>query len=405
MMRECEVGFRGKALIGDELRRVTLISDGELLRIKDPTAPCPCDVCIEEGIALPGMIDAHVHVRDWNLSYKETVESASRAALRGGVVAFFDMPNTSPPINNTEAFLKRVEEFEERSYVDFGIYVKPFENVKDLEKLPIAGVKLFPEDYSRAKDLKEFEGLVVVHPEEPTLIKESPEPGERGFSRSPWAEVEAIERLSYLKRVHFTHVSVPAAIRRARELGKTYDSTPHHLLLNSDKERELGCFAKVNPPLRHEGLRRELFGMFSREPWMIVTDHAPHAVWEKERHFSECPPGFPGLEVALPILLSLIINKVIELRDVAKVYSELPAKLLGLWPKLGTLRNGSFASFTVVNLSKRSLNPMEFESKAKFSPFEGWPVAEVVATVVRGRLAYYRGTFNKPQAINLPGLR
>jgi len=410
-MRGCEVGFKGKGLIGDEVKEVTLISKGDYLEVKGPSSPCNCEVCIEgEGlVALPGMIDAHVHVRDWDLSYKETIETASKAALKGGVVAFFDMPNTSPKVNTYALVKKRIEDFEKRSYVDFGLYVSPNEDLEEFERileLPIAGVKLFPQDYAFADFLSKRDVLVVVHPEDPLYIKESPTPGERGVARNPIAELKAVESLSeIISRVHFTHLSTPEAVRRAKERNKGVDSTPHHLMLNSNKERELECFAKVNPPLRPELIQRELLKMFLEGPWVVVTDHAPHAAWEKELDFSSCPPGFPGLEVALPLLLRLFRLGLVSLYDVVKAYSELPAKMLGLWPRLGVLRTGSLASFTIVKLEEWPINPETFESKAKFSPFEGFPAfGEVVATVIRGKLAYFAGELKKIHARNLADL-
>ncbi|UXD21142.1 dihydroorotase [Ignicoccus pacificus DSM 13166] len=406
LTKGCEVGFKGKTLIDGELREVTLISKGEILEVRSSSPPCPCEICIKENdlIALPGMIDIHIHARDWNLSYKETIESATRAALRGGVVAVFDMPNTSPKVDTFERVKKRIEDFNEKSYVDFGVYSALPPSEEELRRvlgLPIAGIKLFPEDYRRAEMLRDANVFTIVHPEWPDMIKESPNPGERSYTRNPLAELEAVKRLSFLKNVHFTHVSFPEAVREARRRRKSFDSTPHHLLLNSRRERELGCYSKVNPPLRSESVQRELLEEFLRSPWIISTDHAPHAPYEKDRDFLSCPSGFPGLEVALPKLLSLVKTGLITLKDVVWSYSEGPAKLMGLWPKLGALKSGSLASFTIVRLSSKTLNPLEFESKAKFSPFEGTPVGEVVATVIRGTLAYHEGSFKKPQARNI----
>jgi len=346
-------------------------------------------------VALPGMVDIHVHLRGLLLSHKEDPRTGSRAALRGGVVAVADMPNTLPKVNTPENLKLKVEELGKKCLVDCYAYAgvpgSP-EEVKLMSRLAV-GFKVYPEDYDKLHVLEGYEGLVVVHPEHPDYVKESPEPGERAFSRSPEAEPKAMELFRSFKKVHFTHVSTPEGVRKAKDLGFSYDVTPHHLLLTNEVERRKKCKAKVNPPLRDEARRAELLELFLEDEAIVATDHAPHAIWEKELPFPECPPGFPGLETALPSLLTLYKRGVMSLEKVVKAYSELPADLLGL--RLGRLESGFLASFTVVDLNSRwRVEPWEFETKAKYSPFEGMELwGEVVATVVRGKMRYFAGEF------------
>ncbi|ABU81778.1 dihydroorotase [Ignicoccus hospitalis KIN4/I] len=377
----------------------TLISEGERLAVRGPSAACDCETCLEMRgtIALPGMVDAHVHTRGLMLSHKEDPLTASRAALKGGVVAIADMPNTLPKINNLEILKKRLEEFKRTCLVDCYQYAGVPESPEELRAMSkhVVGVKVYPEDYPNLHVLRNYDGLIVVHPEHPAFVKESPDPGERGLSRSPFAEPAAMELFRGFSKVHFTHVSTPEGARKAEEMGFTFDVTPHHILLNNEVEKLKGCVAKVNPPLRDEPRRGMMFDIFVNKDVMMVTDHAPHAVWEKELPFYDCPPGFPGLETALPLLLTLYKRGIISLNKVVRSYSELPAKLLGLWPDLGRLETGSLASFTVVDVNeRRRVEPWEFESKAKYSPFEGMNLwGEVVATVVRGKIRYFSGNF------------
>ncbi|ALU11371.1 dihydroorotase [Ignicoccus islandicus DSM 13165] len=404
MKRDCEIGFRGIAYLENEWRKVTILSDGDKLDVRSYGDSCPCEICIEgdDLYLIPGAIDIHVHVRDWQLSYKETIESATRAALKGGIIAIADMPNTQPEVNSEELVMKRIEDFTKRSYTDFAIYSgvpSNEEEVRRIAKLPILGFKVYPKDYPRAKALKNTNAFVIVHPEDPIYVKESPVPGDRDFTRNPYAEISAIELFKDFPRVHFTHVTLPESVDKLRKLGSTFDSTPHHLLLSSTDERIKGCLAKVNPPLRDYRKVRKLREAFRSNPWIVATDHAPHALWEKKLSFTECPPGIASLDISLPLIASKF-----SLEHAIKAYSELPAKLLGLWPKLGVIRKGAQASFTILRKESSVVNCETFESKAKFGPYCGFALKYTVyATVIRGSLRYYYGSFMKKDVSNLPG--
>jgi len=396
--RTCDIGYKGTIYYKGELKEATLVANGERLEVHGPTFPCECNTCLEmKGtVAFPGMVDAHVHLRGLMLSYKEDPYTGSRAALRGGVVAVADMPNTLPKVNNIDVLQLKLKEFKEKCLVDCYMYAGVPSDINTARALSryVIGFKVYPEDYERVDVLKWYDGLIVVHPEDPSYVKESPEPGERAFTRSPHAEPKAMERFRSFKKVHFTHVSTPEGALKAIEMGKSFDVTPHHLLLNNETEKRLGCIAKVNPPLRDEVRRSSLFEIFLERDVPLVTDHAPHAIWEKELSFYECPPGFPGLETALPLLITLFKRGVITLEKVVKSYSELPARLLGL-EGYGKLEDGAFASYTIVDLNSRwRVEPWAFETKAKYSPFEGMELwGEVIGTVVKGKLRYFAGEF------------
>ncbi len=396
--RTCGVGYKGMIYYNGELKEATLIANGERLEVHGPSHPCDCDTCLEmKGtVALPGMVDAHVHLRGLMLSYKEDPYTGSRAALKGGVVAVADMPNTLPKVNNLSALEMKLREFKEKCLVDCYLYGGVPEDVQIAKTMSryVIGFKVYPEDYERLEVLSWYDGLIVVHPEEPLYVKESPDPGERAFTRNPIAEVRAMERFRNFPRVHFTHVSTPEGAIKAMQMHKSFDVTPHHILLNNEDEKKKGCIAKVNPPLRDEMRRANLLNIFIENDIPIVTDHAPHAIWEKELPFYECPPGFPGLETALPLLLTLFKRGVITLNKVVRSYSELPARLLGL-EGYGKLEQGYFASYTIVDLNSRwKVEPWAFETKAKYSPFEGMELwGEVIGTVVKGKLRYFGGEF------------
>ena len=199
--------------------------------------------------------------------------------------------------------------------------------------------------------------------------------------------------LKYNVKAHITHVTNHKVIDyiRSKRFKATLDTCPHYLLLSRDKVGSSKYF-RVNPPLRSEDLRRKLFNYLKEgKVDAIVTDHAPHTLEEK---ISENPrPGFPGLETALPILLTLAIEDHIRLNDVVKLYSENPAKIVGIHKYAGSIAPGKYANLTVVRLGEEyTIEPEKFFSKAKHSPFKGFKVkGKVVATFVRGTPVYFEG--------------
>ncbi|MDM7275690.1 MAG: dihydroorotase [Thermoprotei archaeon] len=359
----------------------------------------------------PGIVDLHVHLRGLELSYKEDEASGSLAALAGCVTAVVDMPNTKPPLKTPEALEAKLRALKYSSHVDYGVYAGIPYNVEDsqtMASMPIAGFKAYPEDLEAPSRVlcsvlkaSESRGLLfIVHPEHPELLK-TPDYGfDRGISRPCHAEAAAVDEVSRLlsecgskPRVHITHASCPQTILKAKAYGFTVDVTPHHLLLDSESFKPLNslwCESKVNPPLR--GLvERSLLWRLLLEGYVdaIASDHAPHAPWEKMwLHPSQCSPGFPSLEVWPGALL-----RVFRLLGAESLY----AKLTSLGPSsiLGLRGYGGLGSGFKASLSIFTPEPLEFHggsySKARISPYLGFKVLKCLASIIRGRLSYFKG--------------
>ena len=175
-------------------------------------------------------------------------------------------------------------------------------------------------------------------------------------------------------------------------LNISFDVTPHHALLTEEKLFELGGIAKVNPPLRGEEDKEYIYGCLkSGIVDAYVTDHAPHTLTEKiSENYEDVKPGFPGLEIALPLLLTEILEKRLSWKTL-ELYSSKPADLLGI--AKGRILPGYDADLVVVDLKyKWTINPLNFSSKAKYSPFKGWRVRGKIKDVyVRGILALEDG--------------
>jgi len=351
----------------------------------------------DHEIALPGMVDLHVHVRGLNLSYKEDWYTGTLSALKGGVTFIGDMPNTVPRTVTIEAFNKKVREAKNNAIVDYGIYFGVPESLdiyKEALSKGILGLKVYPEDFHSPILIELFKLntekgiLTIVHPEDPEILKEE--------KKSVRAEIKAVERFSsisikYGVSIHLTHLSSISSLERVLESilkggMLTFDVTPHHAFLNKDIELKLGSLAEVRPPLRSG---EDRLGVYNSLKYLLanayVTDHAPHALGEK---LSETPPpGFPGLEVGL----HLLINEVLKNRmpwNVIDLYSSKPAKLIKV-PK-GELIPGNDADMVIVDTKAEwRIKGEELVSKAKYTPFEGQTIkGKVVRVFIRGVLAY-----------------
>ncbi|ADN49646.1 dihydroorotase [Vulcanisaeta distributa] len=366
-------------------------------------------------LVLPGLVDVHVHFRDFDLSYKEDAISGTQAALAGGYTAVGEMPNTRPPIKTVELLRRKIEEFGKKTNLHirhyFGAPQDPSLLKDALNNGAYAVGEVFPEEVLEYGGDQYLESLfreaarvgipVIMHCEDPIIINQYS--GPRGFEyhnaiRGPRAELACVHNVirlvyRYGTKVHITHITLPQSISMIRLSGLdiTFDVTPHHMLLSQEEclaRAEKPAYCKVNPPLRDETTRRELLAMFVRgEVPIVASDHAPHADWEKDKPYDEAPPGIVGLETTAPLLLTLWRRGFVDLGTVMRAIQERPAKFLGL--NVG-IKQGSCADLTIINTKARHrIEPEKFRSKAKYSPFKGFEVdVAVVATILHGKLAY-----------------
>jgi len=411
--------FRGKTIINGRVVDSTIIIDnGVIIGVHGPSYPIKSEVELNYSsrasiIALPGAIDLHTHLRGLRLSYKEDEYTGTRAAAKGGFTVVVDMPNTLPPVNNKASALMKLEELSKNAIVDYGLYLGVPENSEEVYKLlelrdEIIGFKVYPQDYNKKTLAEVFEEakknnlLIIVHAEEPSLIKENPIPGYRWLTRTIEAELYAIERMGRIAnkvgfpKIHITHITSSYAAHLAKMYGFSFDTAPHYLLLNSNTEKEKKALAKVNPPLRPEPIRFALLENFKGGIIdAIATDHAPHTLEEKCKPFKDAPAGIPGLETTIPLLLTMFHRGWISLSTLSKVISEVPAEIIGL-NNAGKIAPGYIGNLTIVDLSREFIvKPEDFESKAKHTPFEKFKCrGKPIGSIVRGRIVYLDGEFH-----------
>ncbi|MBN2437787.1 MAG: amidohydrolase family protein [Deltaproteobacteria bacterium] len=393
-------------------------------------------------LVMPGMVDSHVHVRAPSFAHREDFESATAAAAAGGVTTLAEMPVSDPPASDADALRTRVRHAAEHARIDFCFYggagADNLDAIPALADSGVVGFKTFlmpppegrerefyglcaPDEISLEQVLRAAgkEGLfVAVHAEDPETIagetravQASSVKGLDAFamSRPPRTELIAVERVIRAQkrtesRVLICHVSTPEAVDRIREAkaegSKIYAETcPQYLLLSQDVVRSHGPFARVKPPIRSEALREGLFQRF-HNGWIDIlsSDHAPYRLEEKERGLENiwlAPDGIPALELSLPLMLEKALSGELEYEQVVRHFSENPARLLGIYPRKGALREGSDADLVVVEPGAPRpviLDSMWTKARQSCKVYEGWTIRHHIRiTLCRGRVVFENG--------------
>ena len=369
-------------------------------------------------IVFPGFIDVHVHLREPGFSYKETVETGTKACARGGYTTVCSMPNLNPVPDNKENLDAQLELIKKDAIIN----VKPYgsitvgqngEALSDMEAM-LNDVCAFSDDgkgvqsdeMMRAAMLKakSLGKMIVAHCEDNSLLeggyihkgRYAEEHGHRGIcSESEWKPIERDLKLAKETGCpyHVCHISTKESvelIRKAKAEGVdvTCETAPHYLILSDKDLQEHGRF-KMNPPLRDESDRLALIeGIIDGTIDMIATDHAPHSAEEKGRGLEKSAMGIVGIETAFPLLYTYLVKEnVITLEKLVELMSTNPAKRFGF---SSSLENGMSADFTVFDLEKKyTINPDDFLSKGRATPFEGYEVyGECLMTVCGGKIAW-----------------
>ncbi len=361
----------------------------------------------------PGFTDVHVHFREPGFSYKETILSGSKSAAAGGYTDVCTMPNLSPVSDSLE-HLRLQQDIIDRDAVigvhpygaiTIGELGRELVNMEAMAPYIIAfsddgkGVQdrgIMREAMGRAKALNK---LIVAHCEDETLLtggcihegEYAKAHGHRGISsESEWKQVERDVELagetgcSY----HVCHVSTKESVEIIREAQKsgvdvTGETAPHYLILTDMDLREDGRF-KMNPPIRSKADREALIeGINDGTLGMLITDHAPHSPEEKSKGLAGSPFGIVGLETAFPLVYTYLIEKGIVTMDRAiEDLTVAPRKRFGL---------PTNKDFTIFNIKDEyEINPEEFKTKGRATPFAGWQVKGRCMMTVRNGEAVYR---------------
>jgi len=392
---------------------------------------------------LPGLIDAHVHVRAPGREDREDFYSGTCAAAAGGITTILEMPVSQPGVANAAILRRRAEIAGRDAVLDFGLYGGAGEsNIDDIPGLAEAGAvgfKTFMHAPPKGRE-SEYEGLHViddgallavfravaktgliscVHAENNELVARGAaelqamgrrDPAAHSLSRPPLAEIEAASRVILLAReagcrVSLCHVSLPETAmmaRRSRFGGQEVrvESCPHYLLATERALEELGPYAKINPPLRTEEQRAGLWNCVE-QGWVdyLSSDHAPFTEEDKEGPGDDIfavPAGAPGLETLVPVLADEFLRSSDDgLSLLARMCALNPAQIFGLYPQKGTLQPGSDGDCVLLETERPKVlqrERMKTRSRGSARLFDGWEVTGwPVLTVVRGRVVMRDG--------------
>lgn len=372
-------------------------------------------------LLIPGLIDVHAHLREPGAEHKETIETGTQAAARGGFTTVAAMPNTQPIPDDEQTMENLQERFRQKARVRVLPYApitkgQSGEETVDFDRLAGMGCFAFTDDgvgvqhagmmLAAMKQASVAGKAVVAHCEDNALtqqgcVHEGSFAARHGLAGIPSVcESVQIARDVLLAEAadahyHVCHVSTKESVRVIRDAKRagihvTAEVTPHHLLLCEEDIPSPDANFKMNPPLRARVDQQALLeGLLDGTIDVIATDHAPHAKEEKALGIAQSPFGIVGLESAFPLLYTNLVKPgILSLQNLVNLLSSKPCEIFGM--PFGVLKQGACADLTAIDLeNERPINPLDFASKGSNTPFynwvcSGWPVF----TLSSGNLVY-----------------
>ena len=400
------------------------VIDGKIAFIGDLSQASAGEVFDATGLTvLPGVIDTQVHFREPGLEWKEDLETGSRAAALGGVVAVFEMPNTNPNTTDPDTMADKLVRAKDRMWTDHAFYVggthENADYLGELERLPgCCGVKVFmgastgdlliADDEGVRKVLSNVRRRATFHSEDEYRLVER-----RGLARTgDWTShpevrdaesaIRSTRRLVGLAqetgaRIHVLHVTTKDEMEylRFHKDVATVEITPQHLTLVAPEAYErLGSYAQMNPPIRSQEHVDALWlwGMQQGVADVLGSDHAPHTKEEKAKPYPASPSGMPGVQTLVPLMLTHVANGRLSLERFIDLTSAGAQRVFGTANK-GRMAVSYDADLTIVDLkAKRTITHDQQATRCGWTPFDGveatgWPMA----TIVRGRVVMQDG--------------
>ncbi|MBC6415100.1 MAG: dihydroorotase [Bdellovibrionales bacterium] len=355
---------------------------------------------------LPGLIDTQVHFREPGLEYKEDIYHGSLSAIKGGITAFFEMPNTFPPTATIKDIEDKIERAEKKSWCDFAFYLGAVkENKNQLVEWEgtraCPGVKIFlghstgnlvlEDEESLRAVFKNRKRITAIHSEDESRLRERRDLAYRkplhARNHPLWRDAKtcliSTQRVVSLARkykvpIHILHVTTWQEIEflsQHKDL-VSVEVTPQHLSLSAPECYDTyGSLVQMNPPIRDKKHQEALWkGIQSGVVDIIGSDHAPHTWEEKEKAYPDSPSGMPGVQTLLPLLLNHVNQGRLDLKRLVQLLAHNPSQRFGLKDQ-GQIKESYKANFTVIDLKrKQKIERKWLASKCAWSPFEGWEV-------------------------------
>jgi len=403
-----------------------LIEDGVIQKIGEISEKVVKDSQIfdfENKICVPGLFDMHVHLREPGREDEETIDTGSNSAAAGGFTGVACMPNTSPDIDSAE-IVKFIKEKSKKNLVDvFPVAAATLnrkgEALSPMAELYEAGAIAFSDDGSVIKNAgilrrvleysKMFDVPVIEHCEDETLSDGAMNEGLvstiLGMPSIPNVAEDLIVARDILMaeftdaRIHIAHISTKGAVELIRQAKKrgvkvTAEVTPHHFTLTDDSLKLFDTNYKMSPPLRTTSdIQAILEGLKDGTIDCIASDHAPHAIEEKEMEFVFAPNGIVGLETTLGISISeLVHKKILTLNQLIEKLSINPRKILNL--PIPEIKEGSEVNLTIIDTDLIwTVDVTKLKSKSKNSPFDKRLLTGKSISVINKRQMYFEDNY------------
>ena len=373
------------------------------------------------NLVLPGVVDAQVHFRDPGNTHKEDIASGSRAAVRGGVTSFLEMPNTNPPTVNQQELNNKLARAADCSVANYGFFIGATpDNLHEINSAnPVCGIKIFMGSSTgsllvhKEEDLQKIFAkgtrLIAVHAEDEERLRERNRKllreGETSTDfrihtriRDDLCALIATQRATELsrkfqRRLHILHLTSAQEVDYLRVHKTEYitvECTPNHLFLTEDDYDRMGSFVQMNPPVRTKHDQQALWdGLHDGTIDFIATDHAPHTKQEKRRPYPESPSGMPGVETSLPLMLTAWKAGKCTLAQILKWLCWGPVQAYDIVGK-GKLEEGYYADIAIADMDNyREVVDDEMFTKVRWSPFRGKPLTGwPLWTIVGGKIAF-----------------
>ncbi len=402
------------------VKKDILIDDGIIAEISDSLVPECADIIynFKDYYVFPGFTDVHVHLREPGFSYKETIKTGTMASARGGYTSVCSMPNLNPVPDSVEHLQEQIDIIKKDAVINVYPYAsitvnemgKELSQMAEMSNMCVAysddgrGVQSDNMMLEAMKIAKEHNKMIVAHCEVNDLLeggyihkgKYALEHNHKGIcSESEWKQIE--RDIELVKQTgcayHVCHISTKESVDLIRQAKKdgvdiTCETGPHYLVLSEKDLQEDGRF-KMNPPLRDESDKEALIqGMLDGTIDMIATDHAPHSAEEKSKGLEKSNMGVVGIETAFSVMYTYFVKTgIISLERLMELLSVNANQRFNIGSEI---KVGNKADLTVFDLNEKyTVNPNDFLSKGKSTPFENMEVyGKCKMTICNGKVAW-----------------
>lgn len=397
---------------------------------------------------IPGIIDIHFHVRAPSFPERGTVESETKAAAKGGITTLFEMPISNPCMSNAAEFASRKKHFLENTYINFA-FIPALGKLTDLnlQNLVNSGAIAFKvftiapppnrksefdglcftteEKILKAlKHAKKSNLITIFHAEDQLMLDshkqyenkyKKNDPRVHNATRPIIAEASAISKILHLNsivkaKIHIAHVTSELSLdiisyfqKKGQDISA--ETCPHYLFKTEKDVIKVGPFGKINPPIRNKNDQNKLWkGIKNKTITIVASDHASFSYKEKlkgKKNFLIAPPGAPGAELMLPLMLNAASKNKLSLKQIIELMCINPAKRFNIYPKKGIIKKDSDADLVILDLQKNwTVKAEKLVSKGKRCAdlYYGDKIkGTITTTIVNGNIVYEKNKFIKPK--------